>query len=120
MKYIAENEGLISFLTGEKSILDGKISRFDIYYADFQLNIDVYICLLYSNDDKNLKLQFQNVTEYSMYHNSDHYFYYIERYKFFVCDRGFYISFDPEEEVSDIQANDNDFILSNGVAGYFL
>jgi len=75
---------------------------------------------LYTKADKELKLQFQNVSQYCMFYTSGHYFYYIERYKFFKCDIGFYISFDPVDENSTIDADDNDFILCLDVEGYFL
>ena len=55
-----------------------------------------------------------------MFYTSDHYFYYIERYKFFKCDNGFYISFDPVNESSTIEPDDNDFILCSDVKGCFL
>ncbi len=126
MKYIDKNEALLKFMTGEKiNILSAEINRFDIFYKEDQLNgdqlnIDVYITLMYFKSDKELKLQFKNVTEYCMYHNSTHHFYYIERYKFLKYDKGFYISFDPYEEISGIQPEDNDFIVSKEIEGHFL
>jgi len=120
MKYISKNETLLNFLSGEKSIISATITRFDIFHSHHKLNIDVYITLLYSKDDKELKLQFQNVSKYCMFYTSDHYFYYIERYKFFKCDNGFYISFDPVNESSTIEPDDNDFILCSDVKGCFL
>jgi hypothetical protein len=119
MTYIAKNEELLNYLTGDKSIISAKISRFDIFYADYKLNIDVYMALLYSKDEKQLKLQFQNVSEYGMFWTSDHHFYYIERYKFFKCDKGFYISFDPVDEKLEINTDDNDFILSSNIEAHF-
>ncbi|MDB5137084.1 MAG: hypothetical protein JWP37_3687 [Mucilaginibacter sp.] len=71
-------------------------------------------------NDRELKLQFQNITEYCLYHNYDHHFYCITNYKFFKGDKGFYISFDPYEEISDIQPEDNDFIISKEIEGSFL
>jgi hypothetical protein len=119
MKQVAENDELLNYLCGDKSLLDATINRFDIFYADHKLNIDIYITLLYSRDDKELKIQFQNVTQYGLFHTSDHHFYYIEQYKFFKSDKGFYISFDPFKENSEIQAEDNDFILADNIEGYF-
>ncbi|HEY4322902.1 MAG TPA: hypothetical protein VGN20_02920 [Mucilaginibacter sp.] len=120
MKYIAKNEDLLSFLSEDKSIIDATITRFDIYNADNRLNIDVYITLLYSKSDKELKLRFKDVLQYCMFYTRDHNFYYIERYKLFKCDEGFYVSFDPFDENLEIQSEDNDFILSSEVEGYFL
>jgi hypothetical protein len=123
VKYIGKNEGLLNFLTGEKiNILDAEISRFGIYYEDYQLKIDIYMTLTksHSQNDRELKLQFQNITECCLYHNSDHHFYCITNYKFFKCDKGFYISFDPYEEISEIQPEDNDFIISKEIEGSFL
>jgi hypothetical protein len=119
MKYIATNEELLNFLSGDKSLISATISRFDIFYADSKLNIDVYITLLFSKTEKELKLQFQNVQEYCLFHSADHHFYYIEHYKFFKCDKGFYISFDPVEENLEINPEDNDFILSSSIEGHF-
>ena len=120
MKYIAKNETLLDFLSDDKSIISATITRFDIFHSDHKLNIDVYITLLYSKHDKKLKLQFQNVSQYSMFHTSDNYFYYIEQYKFFKCVNGFYASFDPVDESHKIDPDDNDFILCSDVEGYFL
>jgi len=123
MTYIDKNEALLAFLTSDKvNIIDATISRFDIFYSNDQLNIDVYIILIlkYSQGNRELKLQFQNVNKYCLFYSSDTYFYYIERYKFFKCDKGFYISFDPYEDNLEIQPEDNDFILSTQIEGYFL
>ncbi|BAU56307.1 hypothetical protein [Mucilaginibacter gotjawali] len=120
MTHIAKNDELLNYLSGDKSLISASISRFDIFYANHKLNIDVYITLLYSKDEKDLKIQFQNVSQYGMFYTSDHYFYYIERYKFFKSDKGYYISFDPFEENREIQVEDNNFILADNMEGYFL
>ena len=119
MKYIAKNEELLNYLTGDKNLISATISRFDIFHVNYKLNIDVYVSLLYSNEHKQLKLQFQNVSEYGMFYTSDHHFYYIERYKFFKCNKGFYISFDPVDEKLEIDQEDNDFILSSDIEAHF-
>lgn len=118
-KYIDKNKQLLEYLTGNKSPISGKVKRIDIYYTT-ELIIDLYIELLYSKTDKDVKLTFKGIKEYSFYGYLHNFTYYIERYKFFESDKGYYICVDPSSEEEIISPEDQDFILSASVEGYFI
>lgn len=118
MKKIGVNEGLIEYLVGEFTLLSSKISRIDMHTINYALLIDVYIDLLYSKNEKILKLTFTGIEECSLYYKSSYDFYNIERYKFFKSNNYYYISFDPYDEIEEISSDDQNFILSRNVEGY--
>jgi hypothetical protein len=123
MEYINRNEELLTQSVPERYyILDSLITRFDIYFENEQLYIDVYFSLPYSRfkADKTLKFHFIGVTEYEFYWNDKFNFYTVERYKFFKSEKGFYISFDPYDESEIILDEDHNIIFCNEVEGYFI
>jgi len=78
MEYINKNEGLLrQSVTAGYYILDSEITRFDIYFENHQLYIDVYFSLPYHRfkADKRLKLHFIGVTEYEFNWNDKYNFY---------------------------------------------
>lgn len=118
MNQIGINADLMSFLSGNLTISSSKLYKLDIAGDDNGLVIDVYLELLYSEDNNHLKLRFTDVQEYSFYYNSQHVFYNVEIYKFFINNGRVYISFDPVDEQENISVDDQDFILSKKVEGY--
>ena len=121
MRYINKNGELINTLSGSLSLLSARLYRINIYNdANLGLLIELYIELLYAQTDKQIKLVFSGVEEYSFYHQQAHYFYYVERYKFFNADNRFYISLDPYTEDETISPEDQNFVLSTEVEGYFI
>src|SRR5688572_16624817 len=121
MKNIGKNDELINLLSGDLSLLSSKLYRIDIHNdATLGLVIELYIELLYAKTDKQIKLVFSGIEEYSFYHQQAHYFYNIEQYKFFKEDNHFYISLDPYTEDEVISPEDQDFILSTGIEGYYI
>jgi hypothetical protein len=117
-KYIEKNKALIGHLSGELRLLDGKLKRIDIYHTT-ELTIDLYIELFHGKENKGLKLTFKGIKEYSFY-GYLHNFTDIERYKFFESDKGFYLCLDPFSEEEIIAPEDQDFVLSSSVEGYFI
>jgi len=118
MEYINENEGLLKYLTGERSLISATINRIDIHLEQEQLCIDVFIELLYSPEKKKIKLEFIDILEYSFLYNSTYSFYNIENYKFFSSENGFYICFDPFNENKEMSTSDQDYIQCKSVKGY--
>lgn len=66
-KYIDRNKQLIEYLSGNLTILNGKVTRIDIYYTT-ELTIDLYIELLYNKPDKDIKLTFKGIKEYILWY----------------------------------------------------
>jgi hypothetical protein len=123
MEFINKNDELLNqSIPRGYYILDSTIKRFDIYFENEQLYIDVYFSLPYHRfkADKNLKLCFIGVTEYELYWNDQYHFYTIERFKFLKTEKGYYISFDPYDESEEISEEDHDIILCKEVEGYFI
>ena len=118
MELIGKDEELIDAFSKRLNILSGQLQKVSIYSSNYILCIDLDITLQYP-EEKNCVLRFIDIQEYSFYHNSDHYFYNIERFKFFKNGDFFYISLDPYDEGSNVDENDQDFIVCRGVEGYF-
>ena len=119
MELIEKNKNLIDKLVNDLSLISSKIKNITIYELNSDVMIDVDLILSYSKSFKKVRLKFINVIEYSFYHNSDYIFYNVETLKFFKEDN-IYISFDPDEQNELKSAEDNDFILSEEVEGYFI
>lgn len=94
MKYIGKDDDLLNSVS---RILDSLISRIDIHLVEHILCIDIYFktTLRKTEFEKKFKLNFTNVIEYGFYHNDTLHFRYVERYKLFKTERGYYFSFDP-------------------------
>jgi hypothetical protein len=121
MIYIERDRKLIDMLTEDLSLTSSSILRLDIYSKDGFITIDVYINLLYARDNNNLMLRFGGVQSFNFFHQSSHSFGNIEIIKFFSTDgKGIYISFDPVDEDEIANVDDNDYIESESVEGYFL
>lgn len=120
MRSIGKNEELINELSGELNLTSCKIYKIDIYMLGENLLIEVYIKLLYSKSEDNIKLRFSQVKEYSFIYNSDYTFYNVEIYKFFKVENDVYISFDPIDEDENVSNSDQDYILSKNVEGFFI
>lgn len=120
MKYINDNKDLMKYLTGDHSLISSIINRIDIYMGKYQLNIDIYVDLLYSPQKERVKLRFIDIQEYSFLYNYEYSFYNIERYKLFSIKNGFYACFDPCNEENEISTNDQDYILCKKIEGYFV
>ena len=121
MLYIDKNEGLISYLSGKFSLISSKLNRIDIYNdAKSELIVDLYFELLYTPVNNLVKLTFTEIEELSFYHHRSNYFYNVERLKFLKKDNFMYLSIDPYDEDQNISIEDQNFILSNNVVGYFI
>ncbi len=123
MEYLGKNNELLAQAgPGHYYILDAQITRFDVYYENEQLYIDVYFLLPYNRfkTDKRLKLHFIGVTEYEFHWDNLFNFYTVERYKFFRSEKGYYLSTDPYDEAETVLDEDGDIIFSSEVEGYFV
>jgi hypothetical protein len=121
MRLIGTNDELINLLSGDLSLLSSKLYRIDIHNdATLGLLVELYIELLYAKTDKHIKLVFSQIEEYSFYYQEARNFYYVERYKFFQEDNHFYLSLDPYTEDETISPEDQDFILSTAIEGYYI
>ncbi|MBD1365330.1 hypothetical protein IDJ77_16050 [Mucilaginibacter sp. ZT4R22] len=122
MEKIYRNEEVLELTQGTYFIHDASVTRFDIAYQEHRLCIDVCFTSIQSKKwaETQIKLRFVNVLEYSFYWNAEHHFYYVERYKFFKTEKGFYISLDPVDENDSPSDDDGDVIISKSVEGYLL
>ena len=120
MRFIGKDDVLFEILKKDIKIISSSIIRIDVFKQGFDLIIEVDIKLLYSKD-KYIKLRFGGIKEYSFYFNSNHIFYNVESYKLIKDNNLFFISFDPENEMSlSASDNDQDSILCSSFEGYFL
>lgn len=120
MKFIAKDKELIDCLVGDLSLISSKLYKVDMYLVDDELVIDIYLKLLYAKNSNLIKLAFMGIKEFSMFYTSDYNFYNIESYKFIDDKAGYYLCLDPSDEKEDISKDDQDYILSSNVEGYFL
>jgi len=100
------------------NIYDGSIEKINIYTENYELMIDLYIKII-NFPDLRVLLKFRNVKEYAFNWDCDYTFYYIRTYKFIKNKDFYYISFDPNEDVSDISQRDNDLILSKDLFCFY-
>ncbi|WPU95182.1 hypothetical protein SNE25_06540 [Mucilaginibacter sabulilitoris] len=120
MKFIGKNSEVISYLSGNLSLLDASISKFEIHIVEYLLEIDIYFELsLRTNVNAKMLLTFKDVIEYGFYHNSNYAFYDIEDLKFFETEGKFYFSADPYH-TEGVSENDNDFVMSKGLEAFLL
>ena len=125
MQTIGKNSEVLNYLSGNLSLLDATISKFEISLVEDSLvgdslNISIYFQLMKrTKTDIKVLLIFKEVIEYSFYHNSKYSFYYVEELKFFETEGKFYFSGDPYH-TEGVSENDNDFIMSRELEGYIL
>jgi hypothetical protein len=64
-----------------------------------------------------VEIYFENILEFSFYHNSAYIFYNIEDYKllYFEESKEYYLSLDPNTEHNEICENDSDFIKAKNM-----
>ena len=122
MNEIYKNEALIELTNGTYYIHDSTVSRFDIYEQNHQLCIDVYFNSgnIKYNNERQLKIHFEDIIKYQFLYNNNHNFYNVESYKFFKSEMGFYISLDPFNESKDVSEDDEDLILCKNMEGTFI
>jgi len=118
MKLVAENDLVLSYLSGSLSLLSGQLMEMRVYLKQQLLTIDLDVSLIYAKGNPLHKLRFTDVVEYSYYYNSDYIFYNIAIFKFLNIGGLFYLSLDPENESNNRSENDQDFILSKSVSVY--
>lgn len=119
MESIGRDISLYTMLKSEIHIISAKIISIQTYLLDYQLTIDIDIELLY-HKERNLKLRFADIREYSFNYTLDNYFYYIEDYKLLLKDDQFYISFDPDQSSENYSETDNDIILFGSIEGFYI
>lgn len=119
MRQIAKNNELIEALSGELTLLDGRLTRLDIFEDPvLGLVIDVYIVLLRTREP--IQLRFTEIAEYGFYYSKELSFYFIERYKFISSGDDYYLSLDPSDDLEVVNIADQDFIRSKVVEGFYL
>lgn len=120
MQKIGTNQEVINYLQGEYSLLDSKVTEFKIYESDGLVNIDITFQLTHSK--AKIAITFKNVVEYAFYHNSSHYFYYVETPPKFLSigDGNFYLSLDPNEMIEGASGDDNDIIISKELEAFII
>lgn len=120
MIYIGKDQQLLDFLTGDFTLISSIIKEIRILKKNEQLIAEIRLKLMYSRSEKELLLIFSDISEYSFYYTENNIFYNVERVKFFMLERGVYISFDPFEEGETIADDDQDFVKSKAVEGYWV
>ena len=120
MQLIETGDKLINALSYNLSLISSQLYKVCIYNEDNLLYIDVGVELMYKNENNRILLRFVDVKEYSFYYSSHRIFYNIEAYKFFKSGDLYYASFDPVDESEVIADNDQDYIKSKSVNGYFV
>lgn len=111
---------MINYLSGNLTLLDATINKFEIQELDHVLQISIKFHLSRrTKADITVLLIFKDVVEYGFYHNNKHNFYNVEELKFFETEGKFYFSGDPYH-TKGISENDNDFVLSKELEGYSL
>ncbi|WP_343672465.1 hypothetical protein [Chitinophaga sp.] len=121
MQLIESNENLVNKLSAELSILDSRLFKLDIFEdANEGLVIDIYLNLSRSKAQREIKIRFLEIEEYSFFYSKSHYFYYVERFKLFKNNEGYYISLDPFNEENEIHFKDQDYVLCKSIQGYFI
>jgi len=120
MKLLAQNEEVLSYLTGNQSLISSTVESFLIKGLRQGVAIEIVFKLMYSKAVKRLLLQFENVSEYVLVHSPRSSFYNVESCKLLMTGNEYYLSLDPYDETQIIDARDNDFIIASMVKAYAL
>ena len=104
------NDELLTFLNTEDILPNSLLTSIYINLDSNSEEVNILLSFqtMFNPKIEEIKISFFNVNEYGFYHNSKHYFYNVDYYKFKKNnDNEYYMSLDPNEEESK---NDNDFI----------
>lgn len=115
-----ENDEALKFFNNDNSLISATVKSFHIYELDGYLTIDMDVVLLYAKINKDFRIRFRDVIEYSFYHNHNYYFYDIANVKFFKEANLYYLSLDPDDTSAFKSDQDNDYILSNKIQAFSL
>lgn len=115
-----ENDDVLRFFVADQSLINGSVIAVHIFEIAESLTIDLDVKLLYSKNEKNYRIRFQDIIEYAFYYRNDRYFYYITNLKFFKDGDSYYISLDPDESVNSKSEDDDDVILSKRIQAFVL
>lgn len=113
MRVLEGNEILLTFSTGDYSLVNSKFISMEIYKKGQSLTIDVRIDLLYSKYEQQMDLRFIDVSSYFLDGPDLSGHLSIEQYKFFRNHDGFYMGFNPYESFSGV--SDEYYIKSKNV-----
>jgi len=118
---IGKDEALLQYLTGINSIISGTVHRI---VTDLQpmstSTVGIYIELLYAKTNKHILIRFTDVQVFDFIYDGNLYPYYIERFKLFKTESGFYFSLDPWNEEETIDDRDQDKMRANGMEGFII
>ncbi len=112
---ILRNKDVLNRFDQNYSLLSSVLFSLQIKQSE---NGALEICLVFKltyPKDAEVTIKFLDVQEYGFCHNSGHYFYNVESFKFFFSDGQFYICLDPFDESDKMHAEDNDFIISREI-----
>lgn len=99
------------------SLYDSKLLRLNIYERDYIVFIEAILQIEYPSTIF-IKLVFEDVVNYSLCWNNNHYFYTIDSYKLIFSNNLIYCSFDPFDDSFIISSEDLDVIESTKLQVY--
>lgn len=101
------------YLKNELSILNSQV--IEIRMISTLENFDIILFL--KTEDIFIDIYFENISEFSFYHNSTYVFYNVEDYKLLYLEdtKEYYLSLDPDGNPNKICETDSDFITSKGI-----
>jgi len=103
----------IEYLNNELSILNSQV--IEIRMVSTLENYDIILFLKVK--EITIEINFENILEFSFYHNSAHIFYNVEDYKLLYHEdlEEYYLSLDPNNDFNDICETDGDFLKAKNM-----
>ncbi len=121
MRAIGADESLLQYLTGNNSIISGVVHRIISDLSNRSSScVEIYIELLYAKSDAQILIRFKDIQAFDFIYDSSCHPYYIERFKLFRTDVGFYCSLDPYDEMETMDDRDRDKIVAKSMEGFII
>lgn len=109
---------LLSYLTRENSILDGKLAFVGIKDEGGAVSIQLDVSARSGASYSSIELHFDDVSEFGFTYSHAYVFGTIEEFRFIRMEEGdFYLTLDPDPTSHLPSADDGDFVRASGVTG---
>jgi len=113
---VIRNEDCIKIINDKNILRDNAIIKIEII-LEGKINVSLTI---EKDNSKIAKLNLNNVSEFSISADSiDAEGYLVTHYKLFESNSGFYFSFDPYDEIHEVNLDDNNFFHFEEISLFF-
>lgn len=116
MQALLEGSQVVSYLKGPNSLLDARLSRYELFSDSTGVSADLHFFMRPSAEFSRIVLRLEQCREVSFSYTDDFFFYNVERVKLLQHSANdFFVSLDPYDESGKISERDGDFVRSTGL-----